>query len=352
VISINLLAQKKFILKATATHGDRYDYSLTIYRGTNQKITIICREHGPFQQLPNNHFRYEGCKQCQSTEKSLRNRKSLNYFISKASAVHTNKFDYTLVDYINWNTPVYIICPVHGAFKQKAGDHLTGRGCRSCARQMPVSDGEYLNRFKQIHGSKYQYPDFTYINSRTKINVVCGKHGLFKILPYNLLAGNGCRKCKTSRGELCIGAFLDLHGITYTAQKTFEECKVVFPLPFDFFIEPNILIEFDGEGHFKPINWGGKMPGIEIQAQFERTRDRDFMKNKWAKENNFVLIRLPHTEDLLNALCTELPPIIGFSLHPSLNKLPGFYGSQKYKLRQQLGFLQTALKLHLVSSAP
>ena len=50
-------------------------------------------------------------------------------FIEKANLVHNNKYDYSLVNYINNKTKVKIICKIHGAFEQIPDSHLRGRGC-------------------------------------------------------------------------------------------------------------------------------------------------------------------------------------------------------------------------------
>jgi len=53
-----------FIKKAKEVHGDIYDYSLVDYKTNKQKVQIICKKHGAFEQTPNHHMRGRGCKQC------------------------------------------------------------------------------------------------------------------------------------------------------------------------------------------------------------------------------------------------------------------------------------------------
>lgn len=53
-------------------------------------------------------------------------------FISEASVMHSNKYEYTLVNYVDAHTPVSIICPTHGIFPQAPNSHKRGRGCPSC----------------------------------------------------------------------------------------------------------------------------------------------------------------------------------------------------------------------------
>jgi len=58
------LNQAEIIERFIATHGDRYDYSLVEYNGMRQKVKIICKEHGIFEQIPYDHYSGHGCSIC------------------------------------------------------------------------------------------------------------------------------------------------------------------------------------------------------------------------------------------------------------------------------------------------
>ena len=60
-------------------------------------------------------------------------------FISKANKVHNNKYDYSKVVYVNSQTKVIIVCPTHGEFEQKANNHLNGRECFQCGTNKTVT---------------------------------------------------------------------------------------------------------------------------------------------------------------------------------------------------------------------
>lgn len=55
---------EKFIIKARKVHGDKYDYSKVNYKGTDEKVCIICPEHGEFWQVANYHINGNGCQKC------------------------------------------------------------------------------------------------------------------------------------------------------------------------------------------------------------------------------------------------------------------------------------------------
>ena len=79
-------------------------------------------------------------------------------------------------------------------------------------------------------------------------------------------------------------------------------------LPFDFYIpDLNICIEYDGEQHFEPVDFGGK--GKEYaEKRFKAQQKRDNIKTEYCKNNNIKLIRIPYWEfdNVENILKQEL----------------------------------------------
>lgn len=129
-----------FIQKSKNVHGDIYDYSKVKYVNQRTKVTIICKEHGEFEQLPYHHIEGCGCPKCATTKNGINKRLTLENFINKANQVHNNYYDYSKVNYVNSFTKILITCPIHGDFEQTPGSHLSGRGCPKCKR----SNGELL----------------------------------------------------------------------------------------------------------------------------------------------------------------------------------------------------------------
>jgi hypothetical protein len=66
-------------------------------------------------------------------------------FIDKAIEVHGNKYDYSKVDYVNSNTKVLIICKEHGEFMQRGSGHLHGKGCSRCGKKDMASKNKRIN---------------------------------------------------------------------------------------------------------------------------------------------------------------------------------------------------------------
>jgi hypothetical protein len=126
--------QSDFILDCIVLHGNRYDYSKVNYLNAKDKITIICSEHGEFQQTPYNHLQGKGCQKCGLRKRTISKTKTKEEFILDSIEMHGNKYDYSKVEYKQTNKKVIIICPKHGEFEQLPKNHIQGYGCLKCHR--------------------------------------------------------------------------------------------------------------------------------------------------------------------------------------------------------------------------
>lgn len=134
-----------FINDAKKIHGDKYDYSLTEYVDSSKKVDIICKEHGVFSVLPNNHYK-QNCPKCKEKDRYL----TTKDFIDKACILH-NKYDYSETEYINSKTKVIIKCEEHGVFEQIPNDHLNGKGCPKCGLAYNKMEDEIKEFIKSLN---------------------------------------------------------------------------------------------------------------------------------------------------------------------------------------------------------
>ena len=115
-------------------------------------------------------------------------------FIAKAKAVHGDKYDYSKVNYVNSFTKVTIICPKHGEFEQTPNLHLKSQGCPNCYGNKKMTIEEFIKRAKEVHGDKYDYSKVKYVNALTKVTIICPIHGEFEQTPAKHLLGIRERK--------------------------------------------------------------------------------------------------------------------------------------------------------------
>lgn len=349
---MNKLSTEQFIEEAKIIHDSKYDYSLTEYINTKTKVKIICPVHGLFEQIPNDHLSGKGCRLCGYISRANKRRKSTKQFIEEAKQVHCDKYDYSLVEYNGNKTKVKIICPIHGVFEQKPNDHLSGKGCRLCSGNVKRTLERFLNLAKQVHGDKYDYSLVEYINDCTKVKIICKKHGIFEQTPNAHLSGKGCKfcsgntlkstkqfieeakqvhgnrydyslakyngskkpikiickehgifeqlpdkhlnyrqgcpDCSSSKGEERISVFLTNNNVRFEKYKTFSNLKDKNNLNYDFYLnDKNLLIEYNGEQHY--YNSFHK----ELH-DFHKQFHHDWLKRKYANDNNINLLVIPY----------------------------------------------------------
>ena len=129
-------------------------------------------------------------------------------FVSQAQLVHGDKYDYSLVDYVNSYTKITIVCPTHGSFDMKPNSHIHPKqGCPACYNALRGKSRQakaksvFIDKANQIHNNKYDYSQTVYVKSSDKVIINCPIHGSYLQRPNEHLKGKGCRLC----GQFNIG---------------------------------------------------------------------------------------------------------------------------------------------------
>ena len=176
--------QNKWIEDCNKIHNNKYDYSKVIYTKANQKVCIICPEHGEFWQTPSDHKSGRGCPKCGYINRANKNRMSQEEFEKRANEKWNNRYQYGT--YKSMHEYIEVICPIHGPFFVTPHNHLIDCGCPQCS----MSSGELLiskfldsNNIQYI--SQYQIPINKNINSSgiAKIDFYLPKYNVF--IEYN-----------------------------------------------------------------------------------------------------------------------------------------------------------------------
>ena len=185
-----------FIKKATEKYGNKYIYDKVNYINGQTKVCIICPEHGEFYVRPADYLRGYSCPKCSNIKRIKNLSLTQDEVIRRFHKVHDDKYDYSLVEYVNYDTKVKIICPIHGVFEMTPSNHIRGQGCPKC-KGIHLTTKEIINEFHKIHGDKYDYSKTVYNKMHEKITVICPEHGEFQITPSKHRIGQGCPKCGT-----------------------------------------------------------------------------------------------------------------------------------------------------------
>ena len=281
-----------FLNKANNIHNNKYDYSLIKeYKGTMKKYPIKCHIHGVWEVSLDNHIlKKSGCPKCKGIGFSDEEK------IEKAKAIHQGKYDYSLIkDPIKQKKTYQFRCfSCNTIFSNSWDNHVNkSQGCpkcNQCGRKKRTLDSIKEQTDKLNTGYEYDWNTYKgYFDNNFKIK--CPQHGWFNQQISNHLMGQKCPKCKQSKGENEIEKFLIENNIEYETQKTFAGCKNKRMLPFDFYIpSKNLCIEYDGEFHFKPVEFFGG------EESFKQTIKHDKIKDDFCIENGVNLIRISYID--------------------------------------------------------
>lgn len=165
--------------------------------------------------------------------------------------------------------------------------------CNGCNPSGAKPFENFVIDAKKVHKDRYDYSDVVYVNSFTKIKILCLKcDRYFFQSPHAHLRGHGCSHCKESKGELKMIEYFESKGIVFERQKSYSDLFDKKPLKYDFYLpDYNCLMEYDGIGHYV-----AKFGSTPERKQFNLldTQKKDEMKNSYAEKNNIELLRIPY----------------------------------------------------------
>ena len=298
------MTTEKFLNLTHAIHNKKYDYPNFKYESMQQIITIVCPIHGEFQQSCNAHLHSKtGCPNCTPYAIKMTKQK----FLERARQKHGIKFDYSKIpnDWSNINSSkdnIIIVCPIHGEFQQRPQNHLRNdHGCKQCGyihngNKSKKHQSLFIKQAHKIHPD-YDYSQTQYVNGRTKVCVICPKHGEFYQNPINHISlKQGCPSCNISHGEQRIYKWLQQRCVAF--RKEYIVQIGGRKLRFDFYIpEHDVYVEYDGKQHFPEhigeMYFNGKTFTFQ---QWLNLKERDDLKNEWCQKNQKRLLRINYKQ--------------------------------------------------------
>lgn len=181
-----------FIDRCIKIHGNKYNYSQTIYTKMKDTIKIICPEHGLFEQKAMNHVNGKGCKQCTKYGKLTKEN-----LIKKLTTDHDYEFDFKelKVDY-KTSDKLNFICKIHGPTTRSIQNLINGKGCRKCSQWLFINVKEIQKEYKWFpHKIEWN----SYNGKTKKIDFHCKTHGLVsRTFSEYIKSGYKCPKCSYS----------------------------------------------------------------------------------------------------------------------------------------------------------
>jgi uncharacterized protein with PIN domain len=289
-------SHEKFVEQVFEAVGNMYEV-VGEYIGNKTKIEmkhVICKHEFPMR--PNDFLSGRRCPSCGGTMK-----KTTEKFKGEVFELVENMYE-VLGEYENTYTRIKMkhnntSCSNH-EFEMSPNSFLSGVRCPSCAGNIKKTTEQFKDEVKSLVENSYEVIG-EYRNSYTRIkmkhnNTSCSNHE-FGMSPKNFLRGQRCPRCNESKGEKEISNILDKLNIIYRPQFTFDDCRNIRPLPFDFAIKDNnndiiCLIEYQGEQHYEPIDYFGGEKNLTY------VKNNDLIKKDYCLKNNIRLIVIPHWE--------------------------------------------------------
>lgn len=192
-----------------------------------------------------------------------------------------------------------IECPIHGEYEVEKSNFLNGSRCNKCQCEKQAYTLEEVKKLvKDFYFGKYEFISNEYKNMKTKYKF---KHSdcktIFKSTLDNFIRGDvACPICSKSisKGEQYFSYFLLDNNIKFEPQKTFDDCRNVKVLPFDFAIynkedSLEFLVEIDGYQHKTMDSYLHK-----TEKDYDNMKKRDKIKTNYCKNNNINLFRIDY----------------------------------------------------------
>ncbi len=201
-------AKNEIINRFREKYSYEYEYDISNFKNINSKIRIICKKHGDFYTSSIGHINGKCCSICKSENYQINEeerQKNFKIFLDKCEKKYNGKYDYSKVIYERSDKKIVIICNRHGEFLIRPSSHISGTECKKCRYDIfsttySHTTDQFINSVKEVHGNFYDYSKVNYINDKTKVEIICPNHGLFKQAPHEHKIGYGCPECNITIG--------------------------------------------------------------------------------------------------------------------------------------------------------
>ena len=261
---------------------ESFGYKLlsTKYIHSHKKLKIQCNKGHIYEVNFSNFKNGKRCPYCSGNHK----------YSKKEVEEYIELYNYKLLssEYKNNRTKLVVQCDKGHIYNTTFDNFKRGKRCPKCANNKKLKHEDVK---KYIENFNYKLLSNEYKNNRTKLTIQCDEGHIYECSFDNFKKGNRCPYCRTFKGEIKIEEILKNNKINYIPQYKFEDCKFKRKLPFDFYLPNyNCCIEYDGRQHYYISEYFGGQNG------FIDTKIRDTIKNKYCKDNNIKLIRIPYWE--------------------------------------------------------
>lgn len=293
---------EEYLSRLKEKYGNKYVWLTTDFGDYfTDYVEFICPVHGKVKQtlctlLNSGDSEDIACGKCKKERQNKKQSYTLEDAISKAQKLENCKY-YDFSSVVEWRgvKEYYTLkCKKHGdVFQQTFDSMFSGHNsCPGCIKEIQdkihndqsLTTEEFIEKSKAIYGDVFNYSKVNYVNNRTKVTVICPKHGDFETIPGNFLFKKcGCPKCRESALETEVRVFLEKNNIAYISEKSVRDLtgkmKGTQPQRVDFFLpEYCTCIECQGAQHFSPTKMRTSMSNETANGNFKKCVSNDVFK--------------------------------------------------------------------------
>lgn len=282
-----------------------------IAKASNKKVWIRCQEtdyHGSHQIQCNSFVLGQRCGFCCGRKVHALD-SFAQYHINNTDSNFIKKFwsnkniinPYEIAPFSN--KKIYIKCQTkdyHGDYLIYAYHFTEGERCPFCSSIKVHPLDSFGEQHKEELNEIWDYdknlinPFSLSTNSAKKIWIRCKEHNSYLISPDKYNNNRRCPICSSSKGEKRITQFFQLNNIFYIPQKEFDGLVGNFSvnLSYDFYLpDYNLLIEYQGEQHEKPVDFNGFGTNFAYK-KFKIQQEYDRRKREYAQNHNINLLEI------------------------------------------------------------
>ena len=272
---------KKHTIEEMREFFSKQGYTLlsTEYKNSHSKLQYECPK-GHIGEISYHNFDYgKMCAECAGTKKHTIEEVKEAFLKAKYTLLST--------EYINSITKLKYECPLGHIGEISYDNFIRGHKCSKCAKNKKYTIEEVRKIFLT---ESYTLLSTEYTNCKTKLKCKCSLGHISEINFAKFVNGKRCGTCRETKGEQAIRKYLTELNLKFIQEKRFENCRNINALPFDFHVDNNFIIEYDGQQHFKPVKFfGGEKKFIECQQS-------DKIKTDYCKNNKLALLRISYDE--------------------------------------------------------
>lgn len=279
---------------------EKYRNIIYLYSKDNY-VYFSCSTHGNFRKRLDHlvEIKHHACPKCSKAIYAKIVGKTLVSKHSFDKYVDLEKYE-PLENYNGAGVLTRFKCKIHNI--EFVAKPCRCFGCDMCKKEhhykwekdwRHIEQEEIIRRCKAIH-PEYNYSLVKYTNATTPIDIICPKHGIFRMTYANLTNKTKPQKCpfcskmctsKISKMTKGVLAVLNSNKIKYITEYTFDGLKDKKKLPVDIYLpEYNCVIECQGAQHFRFVKSFSK-----TREGFEYIKRHDKIKFDYFKSSDIKL---------------------------------------------------------------